>query len=116
MTDVTVDGGEMAALADKLATAARSASDARDELVDAWGFEAGVPDPLRESFVEFCRTWVTGLDSIAHHTQFAADYTQAIADAFNATDHDLSLGYQPLHDQSELPPPRPVSPNDPNLA
>ena len=103
MADLEIDGGEMAALADKLAGAARDASDARDWVVNAWGMDWCAPDPLHEAYVAFCQTWVTGTDSAAQYTQFAAEYTQAVANAFCAMDQKLAAGYDPLHDQGSMP-------------
>jgi hypothetical protein len=74
----SVDGGEMAVTADHLGEAAPEVCDARDLVLAAWQGEWSVPaGELHDVFVDFCRTWLTGLDAVAQYVQFSADYTQA---------------------------------------
>ena len=114
MADTEINGPEMAVLADRLAGAAANGCDARDWIVNAWGMEWSAPEPLKAAFVQFCSTWVTGTNASAQYTQFAADYTQALANAFCAADQQLARGYSALHDRSTLPQhyddPQPQSP------
>lgn len=116
----SVDGAEMAVTADRLGEAARDVCDARDLVLAAWQAEWSVPaGELHDVFVDFCRTWLTGLDTVAQYVQFSADYTQAVANAFCAVDQELTLTYVPLHARSELPqgyPAGPAAASGPNSA
>ncbi len=116
----SVDGGEMAVTADRLGEAARGVCDARDLVLTAWRGEWSIPPgELHDVFVDFCRTWLTGLDAVARYVQFSAEYTQAVANAYCAVDQELALKYLPLHSRDELPEGYPVGPvpaSDPNAA
>lgn len=72
------------------------------------------PEPLKAAFVQFCQTWVNGTNTAAQYTQFSAEYTQSLANAFCAADQELARGFNALHDRADMPKgyddPRPPSP------
>ena len=95
----------MAADADTLGHAARSVSDARDTINSAWKAGSGAFGPIAAAFDGCCRVWVDGMNTVAQLTQFAARYTQDIANAFGSADTQLAASATDMFDESTLPKP-----------
>jgi hypothetical protein len=95
----------MAHDADELGKAAADVASARDRIVEFAGLPLGADlGPIEEAFELVCGTWLHGLDVIAAHTGWVAEYTQDVAEAFGATDQELEDSYTPLYTWDDLPP------------
>jgi hypothetical protein len=103
--DLVIDADAMAADADSIGRAARSVSDARDAINSAWKAGGGGFGPIAGAFDSCCRVWVDGTNTIAQLTQFAARYTQDIANAFGAADTQLAASASQMYEPSTLPKP-----------
>jgi uncharacterized protein YukE len=103
--DLTIDSNAMAADADSLGRAAASVSSARDAINSAWKAGGGAFGPIEAAFDSCCRVWVDGTNTIAQLTQYAAQYTQDIANTFGSTDTQLAASASQMYDQSTLPKP-----------
>ena len=106
-SDLYIDSAAMAAEADSLGTAASTVTGARDAINAAWrtGAAAFGSTPVVGAFDECCQVWVTGTNSIGQLTQYVAQYTQDIANAFGATDTMLAASATQMYDPSTLPKP-----------
>jgi hypothetical protein len=105
--DVYIDADAMASDADALGRAAKAVSDARDSTNAAWrlGASAFGSSPAAEAFGQCCRVWVGGANTISQLTQYAAQYTQDVANAYGATDQALAASATGMYDASTLPKP-----------
>jgi uncharacterized protein YukE len=103
--DLVIDSNAMAADADSLGRAAASVSSARDALNSAWQAGGGAFGPIEAAFGSCCRVWVDGLNTVAQLTQYAAQYTQDIANAFGSTDTQLAASATQMYAPSTLPKP-----------
>ena len=116
--DLVIDADAMAADADILGRAAASVSSARDAINSAWKAGDGAFGPIAAAFDACCQVWVDGMNTVAQLTQFAAQYTQDIADAFGSTDNQLAASATDMYDKSTLPKPgtRYQAPDTSNMA
>jgi uncharacterized protein YukE len=116
--DLAIDSNAMAADADSLGRAAASVSSARDAINSAWKAGSGAFGPIEAAFDSCCRVWVDGMNTIAQLTQYAAQYTQDIANAFGSTDTQLAASATQMYAPSTLPKPGThyKSPNTSNMA
>lgn len=105
--DLTIDSAAMAVDADSLGHAAAGVSTARDEVNSAWksGTAAFGSTPVAAAFDGCCQVWVDGMNTIAQLTQYVAQYTQDIANAFGAADTQLAASATQMYDKSTLPQP-----------
>jgi hypothetical protein len=103
--DLVIDADAMAADADAIGRAASSVSSARDAINAAWKSGGGAFGPIAAAFDACCQVWVDGLNTVAQLTQFAAQYTQDIADSFGSTDNQLAASATDMYDKSTLPKP-----------
>lgn len=105
--DLVIDADAMAGDADRLGRAAASVSNARDAINAAWkmGGAAFGNTPVVSAFDACCQVWVDGTNTIAQLTQFVAQYTQDIANAFGSTDTQLAASASQMYDKSTLPKP-----------
>ena len=103
--DLVIDAGAMAGDADSIGRAAKSVSDARDAVNSAWKSGGHAFGPIAAAFDACCQVWIDGTNTIAQLTQFAAQYTQDIANAFGAADTQLAASASQMYDQSTMPEP-----------
>lgn len=106
-SDLYIDANAMVADADSLGSAANSITGARDAINEAWK-SAGTAfgsTPVTLALDECCRVWVDGTNVIGQLTQYVAQYTQDVANAFDATDQTLAASATQMYDPSTLPKP-----------
>jgi hypothetical protein len=106
-SDLYIDAAAMATEADSLGNAASTVTGARDAINTAWktGGTAFGSTVVVGAFDECCRVWITGTNSIGQLTQYVAQYTQNIANAFGSADQTLASSATQMYDPSTLPKP-----------
>jgi hypothetical protein len=106
-SDVYIDAAAMAGDADTLGRAASSATNARDAINAAWQLAGSAfgSTPAVQALDACCQVWVDGTNTVGQLIQYAAQYTQDVANAYGATDRSLAASASQMYDKSTLPKP-----------
>ena len=95
----------MAGDADTLGRAAASTTNARDAINAAWKLAGSAfgSTPAVGALNACCQVWVDGTNTIGQFTQYLAQYTQDVANAYGASDTSLAASASAMYDPSTLP-------------